>query len=260
MKQDSSPRSSRSEVLEGAPLHYAPENELGVVFLFAHLAPKWRLRIEEIRSAFPDCIAYQKAQGRENRIRIEFEFKSRSFSAHGHSPKGCDWVVCWEDNWPDAPAGIQIVELRKWYGLGFNVWIVPVRVPYNAELGRYNSISWSAPPQAHKGDLVLFYLTRPEMSIQHVFALRERATKVRAGWRKGMDCMAEMKRVCTLKAPVFYEDLCQHRILRTSAFVRAQMQGRWNATEYWTHLYDMIIRRNPGDAKKLSKFAPAVLA
>ena len=52
----------RPEVLEGAPLHYAPENELGVVFLFSHLAKKWRVKVEQIRAKYPDCIAYQKKQ------------------------------------------------------------------------------------------------------------------------------------------------------------------------------------------------------
>jgi hypothetical protein len=65
-----SKRESRAEILEDAPLRLAPENEQGVVFLFAHLAKKWRLRVEEIRQEFPDCIAYQKTHGREKRVRI----------------------------------------------------------------------------------------------------------------------------------------------------------------------------------------------
>lgn len=52
----------RADIIEGAPLHYAPENELGVVFLFAHLAKRYRLIIDEIKAGFPDCIAYQKTQ------------------------------------------------------------------------------------------------------------------------------------------------------------------------------------------------------
>ena len=34
----------RPEVLEGAPMRFAPESELGVVFLFSRLAKKLRLR------------------------------------------------------------------------------------------------------------------------------------------------------------------------------------------------------------------------
>lgn len=92
----------RPETLLEGPMHYAPENEMGVVFLFSHLAKRWRLRIDEIKTGFPDCIVYQKSHGKEKRIAIEFEFKSKNFVRHRHDAKQCDWIVCWEHNWPDA--------------------------------------------------------------------------------------------------------------------------------------------------------------
>jgi hypothetical protein len=124
----------RTEALSDGPMHYAPENELDVVFLFAYLAKRWRLKINEIKSGYPDCIAYQRTHGKEKRIRIEFEFKSKSFKSHRHRAQDCDWIVCWEHNWPDAPKNLNIVELRRKYGLGFNVWVVPVREPYKHKL------------------------------------------------------------------------------------------------------------------------------
>ncbi len=87
-------RPKRPERLPDGPMNYAPENENGVVFLFADLAKRWRLRIEEIKPSFPDCIAYQKSHSGDKRIRIEFEFKSRNFQTHRHNHKKCDWVVC----------------------------------------------------------------------------------------------------------------------------------------------------------------------
>jgi hypothetical protein len=57
-------------------MEYAPNNELGVVFLFAHVAKRLQLRIEEMRPSFPDCIAYKRIGDREKRMRIEFEFGS----------------------------------------------------------------------------------------------------------------------------------------------------------------------------------------
>ena len=116
-------------------MNYAPENELGVVFLFAHLAKRWRLRIDEIKPGFPDCIAFQKSHGKEKRIRIEFEYKSKNFLLHHHKENKCDWIVCWEHNWPAVPKKLQIVELRREFGLGFNIWIMPV-VPDFQEIGR----------------------------------------------------------------------------------------------------------------------------
>ena len=44
---------NRPEMLEKAAMHCAPVNEVGVVFLFAEIAPRLRIRIEEIRAGFP---------------------------------------------------------------------------------------------------------------------------------------------------------------------------------------------------------------
>ncbi|MGB9588688.1 MAG: hypothetical protein ACPL7O_10970, partial [Armatimonadota bacterium] len=225
---------SRNEVLEGAPMRYAPSNELGVVFLFAHLASKWRLRVDAVRSVFPDCIAYQKAQGREKRIRIEFEFNSKNFKIHRHNARRCDWIVCWEHDWPDVPRNLQVIELRREFGLGFNVWVMPVSAEREEDLDRTSySDYWSLPSQCHKGDLLLFYLTRPQSCISHIFEAMDRSKKITAGWKEGKDYMGPIRSVCRLRAPIFLEDLRAHRVLKTANFVRSAMQGRPNATEYW---------------------------
>ena len=248
---------SRPEVLPDGPMQYAPVNELGVVFLFSHIAKRKRMQIDSIQSGFPDCIAYQKVHGRERKKRIEFEFKSRSFLGHGHDPKKCDCIVCWEHNWPGAPRNIEIIELRREYGLGFNVWIMPTNDPYKEVLAKAGTCdAWSVPSQCHKGDLILYYLTSPEKRIEHVFLATGRAIKRRAGWKPGMDYMGPIRRVCRLKSPIFLGDLQGHRVLSTAPFIRGFMQGRPNATEYWSYLYEMIVRRNPAVRTKLRRFAP----
>lgn len=250
----------RPEMLDHGPMQYAPENELGVVFLFADLARKWRLRVEKIRPGYPDCVAFQKIGGRERKIRIEFEFRSKNFCAHGHKVKGCDWLICWEHNWSACPKCIRVVELRREFGLGFNVWIQPVAGEYKRIISRVNSDpSWSAPSRAQKGDLLLYYHNRPDKCIKDLFVLRAPATRRRAGWRPGMDYMAPISRVCRLKSPIFLADLKRDRILQTAAFVRKNMLGRPNATEHWPYLHAMILRRNPVVAKQLSKYAPGRL-
>ena len=246
----------RPEVLEGAPMRFAPQSELGVVFLFSRLAKKLRLRVDTVQGGFPDCVAYQKSHGKENKIRIEFEFKARNFKMHRHDPNLCDWIVCWENNWPDAPKRLHIVELRREYGLGFNVWILPAAEYYRDELNNYVRANWSLPSQCHKGDLLLFYLTRKQMAIGHVFVATERAKLVKAGYRAGKDYMGDIRRVCIINSPVFLDDLRAHRVLKTAGFVRAYMIGRPNVTEYWPYLYDMIIKRNRSAKKLLARFAP----
>ena len=247
----------RPEVLEGAPMRFAPQSELGVVFLFSRLAKKYGLRVDTVQGGFPDCVAYQKTQGKENKIRIEFEFKAKNLKIHRHDQKGCDWIVCWENNWPDAPKRLNIVELRREYGLGFNVWILPAAEKYRDKLNNYRSANWSLPSQCHEGDLLLFYFTKTQMAIGHVFVATERAKLVKAIYKGGKkDYMGDIERICIIKSPVFLDDLRAHRVLKTAGFVRARMIGRPNVTEYWPYLHDMIIKRNRPAKKLLSRFAP----
>ena len=95
-------------------LRHAPVNEQGVVFLFGMVAYELGFIVEAVHAAFPDCEAKRcidSKQERWQRVRIEFEYRSRSFRDHGHDPAGCDLVVCWEHNWPDCP--VEVLELRK---------------------------------------------------------------------------------------------------------------------------------------------------
>jgi len=238
-------------------MQYAPENELGVVFLFSHFLKKYRLRVEKIGAAFPDCIAYQKTGWGEKRIRIEFELRSRNFKTHRHSVKNCDWIVCWEHNWPECPKKLTVIELRKQYGLGFNVWIQPLSAPYSESISKLNKAErWTVNSQASSGDLILYYLTRPDKCIRDIFKIAGPVQYMHDSWKIGKDFYADAQRVCSLPSPVFWEDIQNHRILKTASFVRGTMQGRPRATEYWPHLYELIVRRNPGVIKKLSQFSP----
>lgn len=247
----------KPEEIEGVALKYAPVNELGVVFLFATIAKKMRMRVELIQAAFPDCIAYRKTGRGERKVRIEFEYKAKNFVAHKHDPKQCDMIVCWENNWANAPKHIEIVELRSQFGLGFNVWLQAVGGSFKQAITQTKSSEyWSVASQAHAGDLVLFYQNRPEMQISDIFRVTDNAKHVKAGWKPGMDYMAPIKRVCQLKSPIFFEDLKHDRILKTAGFVRSRMIDRSNAIEYWPHLYGMILRKNPTLKKALAKYAP----
>lgn len=94
-------------------LRHAPINEQGVVFLFGMLAYELGFIVEAVHAAFPDCEAKRLVDGKRDRwqrVRIEFEYQSRSFRDHGHDPTGCDVIVCWEHNWPECP--VEVVELR----------------------------------------------------------------------------------------------------------------------------------------------------
>jgi hypothetical protein len=93
-------------------MSYAPTNEQGVVGLFMAEAKRLGYRILRLQTGYPDCEAMREvAPGRWQRVRIEFEFESRNFLAHGHRPGDCDLIVCWEHNWQNCP--VEVIELRK---------------------------------------------------------------------------------------------------------------------------------------------------
>jgi hypothetical protein len=97
-------------------LQHAPINEHGVVFLFGMVARDLGFIVEGVRASYPDCDAKRTVSktGHLVRVRIEFEFRSRNFSDHGHDPAGCDLIVCWENNWPECP--VEVLELRSEVG------------------------------------------------------------------------------------------------------------------------------------------------
>lgn len=240
---------------DGSPLDYAPDNEQGVVFLFSHLArQRFGLRVERVQGGYPDCVAYLGGK----RVRIEFEYRSRSFLQHRHDPKKCDWIVCWIHDWPAVPPRLRVVELRREFGLGFNVWFQPVGGEYRDILAsiRY-SPQWSVPSQALEGDLILFYRTAPDSYVRDVFRLAGPVRHITAGWKAGKDWMGSIRLVCTLKAPLHLSELREHRVVRNAGFVRGAMRGRFRATEYWPDLHRMILARNPALEQKLKPYGPS---
>jgi len=72
---------------------FIPTNEQGVIFLWGSICHIDRWIPVHLQTAYPDAIFEKDGK----RYRIEFEYKSSNFIAHGHDPDGCDLIVCWED-------------------------------------------------------------------------------------------------------------------------------------------------------------------
>jgi hypothetical protein len=253
-RSPSAPEARPARLPDGAPLDYAPDNEQGVVYLFSSVARKaYGLRVERVQSGYPDCLAYRDGK----RVRIEFEYRSRNFALHRHDPAGCDWIVCWIHDWPAAPKHLRVVELRRLFGLGFSVWFQPVAGEYRARIAALDaSERWSVPSQASEDDLLLFHRTAPDSFVRDVFRVAGPVAHVKAGWKPGLDWMAPIQRVCSLKAPLHFRELRENPVVGAAGFVRGAMRGRYKATEYWPELYRMIIARNPGLSKTLSRYGP----
>ncbi len=261
-----------SELLQGAPLRYAPNNEMGVVFLFSHLCRRMQLHVESVQAGFPDCIALQRVGGKERRVRIEFEFRSSNFRAHGHSPDGCDWIVCWEHDWPDAPAHLKVIELREYFDHGFNVRV---------DIGRPQD-EWPVRgrhtfgKRVRKGDLVLFYEASPSQWLRQIYAVggtvasEQRGRKVAASSvRENYEFRGDpvfgtpgyrhvhlLRRVCVLDPPLQMKSLQTKNLAAIKEAIFSQKHNR-KITEHWWLLYELLIRRYPALAAALEAYSPS---
>jgi hypothetical protein len=89
---------------------YAPINEQGVVLLFGKIHDEVGIKVEAIRTGFPDVII-RRFNGRAwVSERSEFEFRASDFIQHGHDPEKADIIVCWINDWPDCP--LEVIELK----------------------------------------------------------------------------------------------------------------------------------------------------
>lgn len=71
---------------------FKPENELGVIIVFAQSAQEAGFEILRISIEFPDATIKRG----DMVYQVEFEYQSASFRKHGHDPRECDLVICWE--------------------------------------------------------------------------------------------------------------------------------------------------------------------
>lgn len=92
-------------------LVYSPVNEDGVVFLFGRVVDDLHMYIEEIKPGYPDCVARRFTGKGWEKILIEFEYQSSNFKSHGHDPKECNLIVCWEHDWKECP--LEVIELKS---------------------------------------------------------------------------------------------------------------------------------------------------
>jgi hypothetical protein len=254
--------SGRPLPLTNAPLQYAPNGEMGVVYLFANIAKKLQFRIEEIRASYPDCIAYRQVGDREKMVKIEFEYRSRNFKLHRHNPKLCDCIVCWHHDWHDVPRHIEVIELKKFFGVPFKVWIQAAVKSEQHWLDECDRTDWVLSSRVTEGDLLLMYRGSPACSITDIFRFCGTGKVYEGGKRKGKVFSGDVERICKLDAPIFLDDMRNHNVLRTSSFIRSNMQGRGGllVSEYWPHLYAMLCARNPKHRRTFAKFAPEKLS
>jgi hypothetical protein len=266
----------RSLPIEFEGMRHAPENELGVVFLFSKLARRFGfITIDVIQPHFPDCWAYRRTTAGVKRTWIEFEFRSHSFKAHldqlrGMNPKR-GVVVCWENDWSGCEEYAEVIELRTELGFGREVWIQNTLPEFQAEIDNTprrtdKSWTWTVSKRARPGDLVLMYRAgskagaRKYGSDEHLLQSIANIFKVKSFPNKNTrwGCEAVVTQVALLKNPLRLAQMRSDRVLRHAPFVRRSMLGRNNVTPYWYRLHGMILRLNTEQQVRgaLLPFAP----
>ena len=261
------------ERLTNSIMDAAPVNEMGVMLLFAEWAQKNRVRIQSIESPHPDCVALVKAGGKNATRRIAMEFRSSDFRKRRRNRNSFDWIVCWEHDWAACPERITVIELRKEYGLGFNVWLQPVgndtKEQYSSSLADVpKHCSWTVASQAHEGDLVIFYHSTPRREIGDIFRIDssvrvDRARKGGFSWNaRERDWKAQLARVAQLASPVTLAHLKAHHALKAAGWLRNNLVSRAKVTVDWIFLRELIVARNPTLERRLPTadgFMPSTL-
>lgn len=95
--------------IEGFP--YAPQNEVGVVALFAILCSQGRTgwQILELNSGKGiDATCYDARTHREIRVELKYNLSRAGWN---HPIEDIDYVVCWENRWLDFPK--PVIELSR---------------------------------------------------------------------------------------------------------------------------------------------------
>jgi hypothetical protein len=226
--------------------------------LFGRHADALGFTVTSAQQPFPDCTA--KYRGK--RVRIEFEFESRHFETHGHDPNGCDLIVCWRHIWPNpgrkygnAPA---VLELRRYFGLGWNAWLISMESKYVDKIpggNRYTGL-FSVPSRAGPDDLILLYRPAPDRLLRDVVRVATPVERVaNARWKKGPDWMAEYQRVARLEKGLALDTIAEALGVPRKQIGR-HLQGRRDVTSRWPHLRRHLLEADPRIRAILKSYGP----
>jgi hypothetical protein len=261
----------RSEDIYFQGMNHAPENEQGVVFLFAKVHRLLGFKtIDVIKTGFPDCWALHRTASKTHRTWIEFEFKSKGFKEHEndlrHLKPRRGYVVCWEHDWPECEKYAEVIDLRRVVGVGKKVWVQPIGPKYH---GRLNDTPkrlkehtwWTVAYKAKPGDIVLLYRsgTRTEAKINEADPnLLHSITNIYEvtsfpKYNPRFKRHAYVRQITELRHPLYWGAIKSDSFLSNAPWVRASMQGRPDVTAYWWRLHQRIEALNP-HLKKNSRF------
>jgi hypothetical protein len=260
------PQESRSDVIHYEGMAHAPENELGVVFLFGKVHTRLGFTaIHEIKPGFPDCWAWRRTSSGSKLTWVEFEYRSSGFKIHvtgeqltGLRPKR-GFVVCWEHNWPGCEDHAEVIDLRAIVERGPRVWLQSTLPEYQEEMDLIpyhpaKAWTWTVAPRAKRGDLLLMWRAGSSTAAKkwavpedllHAFTNIVEVASAPVKRAAGFIRSARIRRIANLENPLRWGALQTDAVLRGAPFVRAKMQGQWDLTPYWWRVYSLLVRLNP---------------
>jgi hypothetical protein len=271
-----SPREERSELIDFQGVRHAPENEMGVVLLFAKLHRMLGFPVVDvIQPHFPDCWAIQKIGNGTRRVWIEFEYASRGFKSHVRQLRGLrprrGIVICWHHDWRECERYATVIELRRHIAAGCRVWLQSTLPEYQrgldeAPFKRKGTWNWSVPSRARPGDLLLMWRagTRAQARkhdvdvelLQSLANIYEVTSIPKPDRRWGTT--ANVWQVVLLDEPLRWGAIRSDAVLHSAPWVRASMQGRPEVTPYWWRIYELLVQLNPRlkKHKSFQRFKP----
>jgi hypothetical protein len=102
------------EPIDFRGMRHAPVDVGGVMLLFGLIARELGLSVEAVTRGFPRAdVVRRLPSGQLQRLRTDFELESGNFRDAGRDAGALDLLVCWRDTWPDRPATLQVLELRR---------------------------------------------------------------------------------------------------------------------------------------------------
>lgn len=94
---------------------FQPKNEQGVIALFCMSVNDSPWSLVSIGTNYPDAVIQMGNEVWE----VEFEYMASNFVSHGHDPRKCDMIVCWENDYPDCPLPIMALSQIEAISIGY---------------------------------------------------------------------------------------------------------------------------------------------
>ena len=256
--------SERSELIEHAGVRHAPENEMGVVLLFAKLHRQLGFKvIDKIQPHFPDCWAIETRGSGTRPCWIECEYKSRTLKTHLRQLRSVrkhpGYVVCWNHDWPECERYVdKVIDLRDALGLGRRVWIQSSLPKYHNELDTVSKkekygTTWTVAGRARPHDILFMWRAGNKKAARRYHAEKDRLQscanifEITSFPDSGghFSRWAYVRQICKLREPLRLDLIKSDRILRDASWVRGKMRGRPNVTPYWWRMYGLLLELNP---------------